>query len=83
MMKYNSSVLAASSLYLASKLCYSKEPWSKLLANVTHLPEITLRACAKEIYQRVLLKNIDENSKLKAVFNKFASAKYGAVSTQI
>ena len=83
MMRYNSSVVAGSALYLASKLCYSKEPWSKQLAQVTHLQESTLRQCAKEIYQTVLLRNIDENSKLRAVFNKFASSKYGAVSTKI
>ena len=43
MLKYNSSVLAAGALYLASKLCYSPEPWSKQLAQVTHLQEATLR----------------------------------------
>lgn len=83
MLKYSCSVLAASALYLASKLCYSKEPWSKYLAQVTHLQETTLRSCAKEMYSQVLLKNIDENSKLKAVFNKFSSSKYGAVSTKV
>ena len=35
------------------------------------------------MYSVVLLRNVDENSKLKAVFNKFASSKYGAVSTTI
>ena len=50
MLKYNSSVLAAGALYLASKLCHAPEPWSKQLAQVTHLQEATLRQCAKEIY---------------------------------
>ena len=30
-----------------------------------------------------MLRNIDENSKLKAVFNKFSSSKYGAVATKV
>ena len=83
MMKYTYSVVAASALYLASKLCYSKEPWSNKLAQITHLQEGTLRSCAKEMYQQVLLRNIDENSKLKAVFNKFSSSKYGSVATKV
>jgi len=83
MMKYTYSVVAASALYLACKLCYCKEPWSTKLAQVTHLQESTLRSCAKEMYQQVLLRNIDENSKLKAVFNKFSSSKYGSVATKV
>jgi len=53
------------------------------LAQITHLQESTLRSCAKEMYQQVLLRNIDENSKLKAVFNKFSSSKYGSVATKV
>ena len=83
MLKYNSSVLAAGALYLASKLCSSPDPWSRDLAQVTHLQEATLRQCAKEMYSGVLLRVMDQNSKLKAVYNKFASPKYGSVSTML
>lgn len=40
---YKPSVLAASALYLSSKLCFSKEPWSNRMASITHLQEKTLR----------------------------------------
>ena len=62
MMAYRPSVLAASALYLASKLCVSKEHWSNRLASFTCLQESTLRACAKDIDQLVVRKNIDENN---------------------
>ena len=80
---YKPSVLAASALYLASKLCFSKEPWSNRMASITQLQEKTLRSCAKDIYEQVLLRNIDETNKLRAVFNKFSSTKFGGVSTKI
>jgi len=80
---YPPSVLAASALYLASKLCFSKEPWSNRMASITNIQEKTLRKCAKDIYECVLLRNIDQSSKLRAVFNKFSSSKYGSVSTKI
>ena len=83
MLSYRPSVLAASSLYLASKLCFSKEPWSNRMASITSIQEKTLRKCAKDIYENVLLRNIDETNKLRAVFNKFSAAKYGGVSTKI
>ena len=83
MLAYKPSVLAASALYLASKLCFSKEPWSNRMASITTLQEKTLRSCAKEIYEHVLLRNIDDTNKLRAVFNKFSSTKYGGVSTKI
>jgi len=83
MLVYKPSVLAASALYLASKLCFSKEPWSNRMASITSLQEKTLRRCAKDIYEVVLLRNIDESNKLRAVFNKFSSSKYGGVSTKI
>lgn len=83
MLAYKPSVLAASALYLASKLCFSKEPWSNRMASITSLQEKTLRRCAKDIYEVVLLRNIDESNKLRAVFNKFSSSKYGGVSTKI
>ena len=83
MLQYRPSELAASALYLASKLCFSKEPWSNRMASITTLQEKTLRKCAKDIYEVVLLRNIDENNKLRAVFNKFSTSKYGAVSTKI
>ena len=54
MLSYKPSVLAASSLYLASKLCFSKEPWSNRMASITSLQEKTLRKCAKDIYENVL-----------------------------
>ena len=53
------------------------------MASITTLQEKTLRKCAKDIYEVVLLRNIDENNKLRAVFNKFSTSKYGAVSTKI
>ena len=83
MIGYPPSVLAASALYLASKLCFSKEPWSNWMASITCLPEKTLRRCAKDIYEIVILRNIQSDYKLKAVFNKYASSKYGSVSTKI
>ena len=83
LLSYKPSVLAASSLYLASKLCFSKEPWSNRMASITFLQEKTLRTCAKDIYEQGLLRNIDETNKLRAVFNKFSSSKYGGVSTKI
>lgn len=83
MLKYKPSVLAASSLYLANKLCFNKEPWSHKMTQLTHLEESTLRVCARDIHQQVLLTNIDEKSRLKSVFDKFASSKYGQVSYKI
>jgi|Transcript_5680 transcription initiation factor TFIIIB Brf1 subunit/transcription initiation factor TFIIB len=83
MLAYKPSELAASSLYLASKLCFSKEPWSNRMASITTLQEKTLRKCSKDIYTEVLLKNINESNKLRAVFNKFSTSKYGSVSTKI
>lgn len=83
MLVYKPSVLAAGALYLASKLCFSKEPWSNRMASVTYLQEKTLRKCAKDIYELVLLRNIDDSNKLRAVFNKFSATKYGGVSTKI
>ena len=83
LLSYKPSVLAASALYLASKLCFSKEPWSNRMASITQLQEKTLRSCAKDIYEQVLLRNIDETNKLRAVFNKFSSTKFGGVSTKI
>ena len=53
------------------------------MASITTLQEKTLRKCAKDIHELVLLRNIDETNKLRAVFNKFSSAKYGGVSTKI
>lgn len=35
MLPYRPSVLAGSALYLASKLCFSKEPWSNRMASIT------------------------------------------------
>lgn len=83
MLAYRPSVLAASALYLASKLCFSKEPWSNRMASITNIQEKTLRKCAKDIYEVVLLRNIDKTNKLRAVFNKFSSSKYESVSTKI
>ena len=60
MLPYRPSVLAASALYLASKLCFSKEPWSNRMASITTLQEKTLRNCSKEIYELVLLRNMDD-----------------------
>lgn len=53
------------------------------MASITSLQEKTLRRCAKDIYELVLLENIDQNNKHKAIFLKFATPKYGAVSTKI
>ena len=39
MLKYKPSVLAASSLYLANKLCFNKEPWNLQMTKMTHLDE--------------------------------------------
>ena len=83
MLKYKSSVLAGGCLYLANKLCFSKEPWSQKMEEYTYLDEQTLRQCARDIHQYALLKTIDEKAKLKAVFDKFASSKYGQVSEKI
>ena len=84
MIGYRPSILAASALYLASKLCFSKEPWSNRMASITTLQEKTCRKCASDIYKDVLLRNIDESSKLRAVFNKYASqSKFGAASIKI
>jgi len=55
MIAYKPSVLAASSLYLASKLCFSKEPWSNRMAAITTLQVKTLRKCADDIYKVVLV----------------------------
>ena len=59
MLHYRPSVLAASALYLASKLCVSKEHWSNRMVSFTSLQENTLRGCAKDIYELVLIKNIE------------------------
>jgi hypothetical protein len=83
MLKYKPSVLAASSLYLANKLCFNKEPWSLQMTKMTHLDEQTLRYCARDIHQIVLLPNIDDRSRLTAVFEKFKSSKFGSVSYKI
>ncbi len=83
MLAYKPSELSASCLYLASKLCFSKEPWSNRMASITTLQEKTLRKCAKDIYEIVLLNNIDGSKKLRAVFSKFSSQKFGGVSTKI
>ena len=83
MLQYRPSIVAASALYLASKLCFSKEPWSNRMAQITTLQEKTLRKCAKDIYEWVLLRNCDESNKLRAVFNKYSSSKYGSVSLKI
>ena len=83
MLKYKPSILAASALYLANKLCYNKDPWPAKLAKLTKLEESTLRSCAKDIHQFVLIPNIDDKAKLKSVYDKFASSKYEQVSYKI
>lgn len=42
------------------------------MVSITTLQEKTLRKCAKDIYDVVLLRNIDDSNKLRAVFNKFS-----------
>ena len=83
MLKYKPSEIAASCLYLANKLCFNKEPWGVNMTHMTHIDEQTLRHCARDIHQSVLLPNIDERSRLTAVFEKFKSSKYGSVSYKI
>ena len=83
MLAYRPSVIAASALYLASKYCFSKDHWNNRMASITTLQEKTLRKCAKDMYELVLLRNTDESNKLRAVFSKFSSSKYGSVSVKI
>lgn len=84
MIRYRPSVLAASALYLASKLCFVKEPWSNRMVATTTLQQKTCSKCASDIYKHVLLRNCEESSKLRAVFNKYASqSKYGGTSIKL
>ena len=53
------------------------------MVKMTHLDEQTLKHCARDIHSLVLLPNIDEKARLTAVFEKFKSPKYGAVSYKI
>lgn len=80
MLVYKPSLLAGGAVYLASKLCFSREPWSKQLESCTHLEEPVLRKVAKALNEQVVLKVIKPDAHLKAVFNKFASSKFGSVS---
>ncbi len=50
MLKYKSSVLASSAIYLALKMTKKAEPWNPQMVKHTGLNEQQVRPCAKEIF---------------------------------
>lgn len=77
MLRYKPSNIAASALYLASKVL-KKVPWDDHLKNVTKYTEPEIRSCAKDLL--IILRNASK-SKLQSVPKKFAQEKYLTIST--
>ena len=76
MLKYTPSNIAASALYLASKIL-KKTPWNECLEKNAQYTEHEVRPCAKDLY--VLLQNAPKTS-LQAVRKKFSQKKYMEIS---
>jgi len=83
MLKYQSSVLAAGSLYLAWKIVRANEPkkgildWPDTMNKIVCRSEKEIRECAKDLY--VLLQNAEKSS-LQASRRKYMTEEYKKVS---
>lgn len=75
MLKFNPSLLAASTLYLTLKI--TKKDEIEKITDLTEYSEDKLKECAKDVC--VILNNV-ENGSLQAVRKKFATSKYLEVS---
>ena len=71
MIKYNPSIVAAASIYIALKI--TKKTEANSVPKVTHYTEEKLRECAKDIC--IILDNV-EKSTLQAIRKKFSLPKY-------
>jgi len=76
MLKYTPSNIAASALYLSSKIL-KKTPWNEYLERNAQYTEQEVRPCAKDLC--VLLQNAPKTS-LQAVRKKFSQKKYMEIS---
>lgn len=83
MLKYPPSILAASALYFAGKMCRNTNLWSPKVTESSHIKESELRVCAKDLIKEVLNFNMSKNQKLKAVYNKYSAPKFGCVSLKV
>ena len=83
MIKYTPSILAASALYFAGKMCRNVNIWTRQVQESSLLRESDLRACAKDLIKEVLNFNMQKNQKLKAVYNKYSAPKFGCVSLKV
>lgn len=75
-LRYTPSNIAASALYLASKILKTPS-WNDHLQEVTQYTEMQLRPCAKDLC--LILQNVSKSS-LQAVRKKFAQPKYMEIS---
>lgn len=79
MIKFRSSNLAASSLYLSMKMTKSPSPWNDIIAKHSQYKESEVRPCAKELFSLLQLDQ-GPNAQLTAVKKKFALPKFCEVS---
>ena len=75
MVKYLPSTIAAASVLIARKAC-KRNPWSTTLVKYTTYEEQQLTACVQEMVTAIN----DPACQQQAVFRKYASPKFGAVS---
>lgn len=73
MLRYDSSVKACASVYIAKKLNYIESAWSQDLKSIFPVIESEVRTCAKELTDLI---NFINNSKLKYCSKKYSSDKY-------
>ncbi len=83
MVKYSPAVLAASAIYFAGKMCRNTNIWTRQVQESAHIKEADLRTCAKDLIKEVLNTSMSKNQKLKAVYNKYSTPKYGCVSLKV
>jgi hypothetical protein len=55
MLKYQSSNLAASALYLSLKMTKHQNPWTDLIIKHSQYKEAQVRPCAKELFSLLQL----------------------------
>ena len=78
MLKYQPSLLAASALYLARKVCLGdRVEWTQTLQETTLHSVDSMRSCAKDML--IMLKGI-QNCTLQAVRKKFMFPKFDNVA---
>jgi hypothetical protein len=83
-LKFSPSLLAASALFFARKLCFHQDSeknkmiWTDTLKNYTAYSEESLYPCVKELCK--LVTGIS-HSECKAIINKFSSDKYKRVTS--